>query len=233
MNITISVNPDLNFWIAFSAGILSFFSPCILPLIPSYLSIITGLSIDDLKTLNKKVILLRVIWKTLFFSLGFSLIFILLGATATSIGKLLHQYQNLIFKIGGVIVIIFGVAITGIIKLNFLNYEKRLNIKTSKNFFFPFLFGLTFSLGWSPCIGPILASILIYASSAETVLRGVVFLSIYSLALSIMFLISGILFTFLLTKIPKISKYTGLIEKISGILLIILGILMIFGKFQF
>ena len=173
--------------VAFSAGIISFLSPCVLPLIPGYISYISGTSLNEL--LNKKEINLLPI---ILFTFGFSIVFIFFGATATLIGQLLLKNSNELRIIAGIIIIIFSLHILKIINLKFLNYEKRVQSEVRQGFFAPILIGMAFGFGWTPCIGPILGSILVLASTSESITKGVLLLCSYSLGLAIPFILSEI-----------------------------------------
>ena len=179
----------INLTIAFGAGLISFLSPCVLPLIPGYISYISGESLGDIVEKQKKVVL-----KTILFTVGFSLVFISFGATASFIGNLLLQNSNSLRIIAGIIIIIFSLQLMGLLNLNFLNKEKRFQTKNySNNLFFPVIVGAAFGFGWTPCIGPVLGSILTLAAVESSIGKGILLLSFYSLGLAIPFIISGIL----------------------------------------
>jgi cytochrome c-type biogenesis protein len=219
----------ISFSFAFLAGLISFVSPCVLPLIPGYVSFICGTTLDELNIKSKKFILR----KSLFFSLGFSLVFISLGATATFIGSFL-LYNTKILSIGsGLIIIFLGSYLLEIIKINFLNKSfGNFNIRYSDNFLFPFIVGIGFGFGWTPCIGPILGSILAFASMENSIYKGISLLSFYSLGLAVPFIISGLLIKKFLIFSKNTKKYLNKIKKISGIILILTGILIITGRLQ-
>lgn len=262
---------------SFLAGFLSFLSPCVFPLIPAYISYISGISIKDLS--NSKISI-NTIFNLLSFIFGFSLIFIFFGASATFIGQLLSQNKIIISKFASLIIIIFGLNFIGIFRIkkdfkfhkfikffsfiflttiviflflffknwfflaisialiiifnyfnlinfDFLNYEKKLNYEIRKtSLFSSFILGSSFAFGWTPCIGPILASILALAAVQETVYQGIVLLTFYSLGLAVPFFISGILVDFLLKSIKNFRRFFGFIEFLSGLLLILIGILI-------
>ena len=226
------LNETISYQAALLAGLLSFFSPCVLPLIPAYFTFITGLSLDQLSEDNKKN-KQKVILATLFYVFGFSFVFILFGASASFLGKFILQYSWIIRYAGGGIVIVFGLHLLGIINIKKLNFEKRIHINEKPmHLMGTFVIGMAFGAGWSPCIGPMLGSILIIAGSNETVLKGVLLLSIYSLGLALPFII----ISFFINKIIKIMHHARKIliyvNKISGIFLIIIGILLITDKFK-
>ena len=215
--------------IAFFAGFISFISPCVLPLIPGYVSFICGTTLNDLDNKSKNFILK----KSIFFSLGFSLVFISLGATATFIGIFLLQNSKILSIGSGIIIIFFGIYLLEIIKINFLNKNfGNFNIKYSNNLLFPFIVGVGFGFGWTPCIGPILGSILAFASMEDSIYKGILLLSLYSLGLAIPFVLSSLLIKKFLIFSKSAKKYLIYIKKISGIILIITGILIVTGKLQ-
>jgi cytochrome c-type biogenesis protein len=220
---------------AFFAGIISFVSPCVLPLIPGYLSFISGVSVEEMKDKGEKSkVLKRVGLNSIFFILGFSLVFILLGASATFLGKFLLSKLAVLYKIAGVIIIIFGLHLLGIFRISFLNYEKRFHTRTKPlGFFGAFLVGLAFAFGWTPCIGPILAGILVLASNQETVGKGITLLSLYSLGLGIPFFLTAIGFNRFLGVSGFIKKHFKIIEMVSGVFLILVGVLIFFNSISF
>lgn len=219
-------------FVAFSAGLITFFSPCIFPLIPGYLSFISGETIDNLKTGETDSKLsprLKAFLGALFFGLGFTIVFIILGASATSIGTFFNQYRYILAQIGGVIIIIFGLHMLGVFKIKFLMKTARINYsKKSVPFYVnAFILGFVFVLGWSPCIGPILASILAVASQESSVTQGIVLLFVYSLGLWIPFLISALAINEVMAAVKKAGKAVIWVERIAGILLILIGILLV------
>ena len=213
--------------IAFSAGIISFLSPCVLPLIPGYISYISGSSLGEL--LKKKEINLLPI---ILFTLGFSIVFIFFGATATLIGQLLLQNSNELRIVAGFIIIIFSLHILKVINIKFLNYEKRVQSEVGNGFFAPILIGMAFGFGWTPCIGPILGSILVLASTSESITKGILLLCSYSLGLAIPFILSGYLIQKFLVFSKNIKSKMNIILKSGGALLLITGILMITNQLQ-
>ncbi len=213
---------------AFIAGLLSFLSPCVLPLIPSFITYITGLSFADLQEEHpsNKVRILTAI-HTLFFIAGFTVIFVLLGASATYIGGFLQTHMALIRKFGGVLIIIFGVHITGLVPIHLLLGEKRVSIhRKPAGYLGSFLVGLAFAAGWTPCIGPILASILMVAATEDTVLNGISLLLVYSMGLAIPFFLSSLAIHQFLTVFNRFKKYIRLFEIVTGLFLIVVGIMI-------
>jgi len=215
--------------IAFFAGLISFISPCVLPLIPGYVSFICGTTLNELDLKSKNFILK----KSIFFSLGFSLVFVSLGATATFLGSFLLQNSKILSIGSGVIIIFFGMYLLELIKINFLNKSfGNFNIKYSNNLLFPFIVGVGFGFGWTPCIGPILGSILALASMEDLIYKGILLLSLYSLGLAVPFVLSSLLIKKFLIFSKNAKKYLINIKKISGIILIITGIFIVTGKLQ-
>jgi len=215
--------------IAFMAGVFSFISPCVLPLIPSYLTYITGISFDELVDNRSQSVRRRTLFHSLFFILGFTLVFVALGASATYVGAFFQENQVIIRRVGGVIVILLGIHITGVIKLNLLEREKRFEFTDKPiGYLGSVLVGIAFAAGWTPCIGPILASILLYASTSDNVGGGIILLVAYSLGLGVPFLISALAFNSFLTYFSKFNRYMRLVSIISGIFLIVIGFLLVF-----
>ena len=221
----------VSFPAAFVAGLLSFFSPCVLPLIPAYFTFITGFSIEELTEEYNSEIRKKVFLSTFLFVLGFSLVFILMGASASYLGGLMYTYKKLIRVIGGILIIILGIHLTGLIRIPGLDFEKRINLeKKPLHFFGTLIIGMAFGAGWSPCIGPLLGSILIIAGSQETVWQGVILLGIYSAGLAIPFIIMSIFINFLLIFIKKASKVLKYVNVVAGVVLIVVGLILVSNK---
>ncbi len=218
---------------AFLAGVVSFISPCVLPLVPSYVTFITGVSFDELTAGNAGTRVRRLtIIHSLAFILGFSLVFIALGATATVAGQFLRQHQDSLRRVGGAMIILFGIYLTGIIPIPALSRERKKQLTTKPlGILGSVLVGVTFAAGWTPCIGPILASILIYASTAKTVTTGVVLLSVYSLGLGLPFFLSSLALNSFLAASRRIRSRLRTIEVASGVVLILFGILLVTDLF--
>ena len=215
-------------FLAFGAGFISFLSPCVLPLIPGYISYISGESLGDIVEKQKKIIL-----KTVLFSLGFSLVFISFGATASLIGNILLENSNTLRIIAGIIIIIFSLQLIGILNLNFLNQEKRFQTKNySNNLFFPILVGAAFGFGWTPCIGPVLGSILTLAAVESSIGKGILLLSFYSLGLAIPFILSGYGISKFLAFSKNFRKNIKIVSVTGGVILLITGILILTNKLQ-
>jgi len=221
----------VSFPAAFTAGILSFLSPCVLPLIPAYFTFITGFSLEELTENRNSEIRKKVFLSTVLFVSGFSLIFILMGASASYLGSLMYNYRELIRIIGGILIILMGVHLTGIIRIPGLDVEKRINIeKKPLHFLGIVIIGMAFGAGWSPCIGPLLGSILIIAGSQETVWQGIVLLAIYSAGLALPFIIISVFINLLLIVIKKASRVLQYVNAAAGILLIIVGLILVTNK---
>ena len=214
--------------IAFGAGFISFLSPCVLPIIPGYISYITGKSLDEIEQ-NRRIVLL----KTITFSLGFSFIFIILGIAASFIGNVLIFFGNELRIAAGIIIIIFSLNLLGFLNFSFLNQDKRFETGSYKdNYIFPFLVGAAFAFGWTPCIGPVLGSILALSATEATISKGVVLLSMYSLGLAIPFILSGYYMTVFLNSKKGFGKYYGRVTKTGGVILLITGILILTNQIQ-
>jgi cytochrome c-type biogenesis protein len=216
---------------AFLAGFLSFLSPCVLPLIPAYFTFITGFSLEELTEKHNSEIRKKVVFSTVSFVCGFSLIFILMGASASYLGSLIYNYRQTIRIIGGILIVLMGVHLTGIIRIPGLDVEKRIHMeKKPLHFLGIFIIGMAFGTGWSPCIGPLLGSILIIAGSQETVRQGIVLLAIYSAGLALPFIILSLFIHLLLKAIKKASRFLKYINATAGILLIIVGLILVTNK---
>ena len=215
-------------YIALGAGFISFLSPCVLPLIPGYISYISGQNLEQIVEKKQKILA-----KTIIFSLGFSLVFISFGATASYFGSFLINYSDTLRIIAGIIIIIFSLQIMGVLKLNILNREKRFYTKNySNNLFFPFLVGTAFAFGWTPCIGPVLGSILTLAAVETSIAQGVILLSFYSLGLAIPFILSGYAITKFLSVSKNLKSKIRLTSLIGGSILLITGILILTNVLQ-
>ena len=213
--------------IAFGAGLISFLSPCVLPLIPGYVSYISGQSLQEILESKKTNFFPLVL-----FCLGFSTVFVLLGASASFLGQALLQNSEILRIVAGIIIIIFSFQLLGIINISYLNFEKRFDAKESRNILFPYIIGLAFGFGWTPCIGPILGSILAIASIEETLTRAIVLLIFYSLGLAIPFVLSGYLIQKFLLFSKNFRKNINLISRIGGITLLTTGILILTNQLQ-
>lgn len=221
----------ISFQAALVAGLLSFFSPCILPLIPAYFTFITGLSVDEL-TRDNRGTRQKVIFATLAYVCGFSFVFILLGASASFMGGLVSHYREIIRFAGGTIIFVFGLHLLGIINIKGLNFEKKIHVSEKPlHLFGTFIIGMAFGAGWTPCIGPMLGSILIVASAEATVTRGILLLSVYSAGLALPFILMSFFITRILEIMKRATKLIMYVNKVSGVLLILVGILLITNNF--
>ena len=213
---------------AFGAGFISFLTPCVLPIIPGYISYITGKNLNEIEQDKTNVLI-----KTILFSIGFSVVFIILGATASAIGNILLFLSNELRIAAGIIIILFSLQMLGVLNLNFLNQEKRLETKSYKdNYAFPLLVGAAFAFGWTPCIGPVLGSILALSATEASIGAGVLLLSFYSLGLAIPFILSGYYMSRFLTTRKNFSKYYGRLTKTGGVILFLTGILIATNQIQ-
>jgi cytochrome c-type biogenesis protein len=220
----------ISFPAAFLAGLLSFFSPCILPLIPAYFVFISGFTLDELtgceNGIRKKVFL-----STLAYVMGFSSVFILMGASASYLGGFIQHYSSPIRIIGGVLIIFLGLHLTGWLRFNALEFEKRVHLdKKPVHFMGTFLVGMAFGAGWSPCIGPLLGSILIIAGSKETVQEGIVLLGLYSLGLAIPFVLMSFFIDVMLSFLKKATRALKYFNRIAGVLLMLVGLSLVLNK---
>ena len=214
-------------FIAFVAGLISFLSPCVLPLIPGYISYISGSSLNELIE-NKNINLFPIF----LFTLGFSIVFIVFGAASTFLGQVLLQNSYELRIAAGLIIIIFSLQIIGVINLKFLNYEKRIQTKTNSHFYSPILIGMAFAFGWTPCIGPILGSILVLAATEENINKGIMLLISYSIGLALPFILSGYLIQRFLIFSKNFKKNINIVSKSGGIILLITGILILTNQLQ-
>jgi len=213
---------------AFLGGILSFLSPCILPLIPSYVSFITGVSFEDMKTGDKRLIRRLTLFNSMAFITGFSTVFVLLGVSSSFVGAILGYYYDYIRIGGGIIIIILGLYVMGVLKIGFLSKERKVHLHARpRGYTGAFIIGITFGAGWTPCIGPILGSILILASTAGSAMYGFKLLLVYSLGLAIPFLTTSLAINTFLSHFRVIQRYMRVILILSGLLLIGFGIILL------
>ncbi|MFI5360304.1 MAG: cytochrome c biogenesis CcdA family protein, partial [Halanaerobiales bacterium] len=215
----IAMQSDVSILIAFAGGLLSFFSPCVLPLIPSYLSMLMGDYAEDKGKIN-------LIFSSLLFISGFSLVFIALGLSASLLGQFLLKNLYILRKISGIAVFILGLHLSGLIRISFLYREKGLELKSRNRLLRPLIMGLALAFAWTPCIGPILSSILIYAGTREGLFQGGLLLAFYSLGFALPFFLAALFLEQALPRLKKINRYLPLLQKLAGLLLIILGLLI-------
>lgn len=224
---------DVSYATALAAGFLSFISPCVLPLVPAYISYMSGVSVDGLRSEGGY----RLGWHagvtSLFFVLGFSTVFILMGASATALGGLVQSHVRLFSKVGGVLIVLFGLHTMGVFRIGVLNLEARFNeIKKPAGLLGAYVIGLAFAFGWTPCVGPILAAILALAGGRDSIGEGIALLAVYSLGLGLPFILAGLLTHLFFGFFQRVRRYMRWIEWISGLFLILVGILIFFGDFN-
>ncbi|MDQ7788321.1 MAG: cytochrome c biogenesis protein CcdA [Thermodesulfovibrionales bacterium] len=223
---------DVSFPLAFLAGVASFLSPCVLPLVPSYVSFITGISFKDLTVgTDKKRIRYLTATNSLAFIAGFSAVFIALGISSSALGRFFDAYADFIRIIGGILIILFGLFVSGLVKLDFLMLDKKIYLSGKPGGYIgTFLVGMTFAAGWSPCIGPILGTILLYAGAKGSALFGFQLLAVYSLGLAVPFFLSALGLNLFLSYTPRIVKHMRVIMIVNGLILILFGIMLLFDK---
>jgi cytochrome c-type biogenesis protein len=215
----------------FLAGLLSFLSPCVLPLVPGYVSLISGTSVDQLQSADRKLSR-TVLLNSLMFILGFSVVFIALGAVATGIGQFMNIYRRELMRVAGVIIIIFGLHLIGVFKIKALLMDKRLHeVKGSGTAVGAFLIGFAFAFGWTPCIGPILAGVLTIAGSQDTVIKGIVLLAVYSAGLAVPFLLTSLGVERFLAFYSRFRRHLHTVEVVSGVFLVLVGVLILTRHF--
>jgi cytochrome c-type biogenesis protein len=219
--------PTIGVLIAFSAGLLSFLSPCVLPLIPSYVTFITGLSLDDVQHARKAALV-----HGMLFVLGFSLIFLAMGAGATMLGQSLLRHRDWISRVGGVVIIVFGLYLLGVLNIGFMSRERRFHVADKPVGYFGTLFvGIAFGAGWTPCLGPILGSILVYTGSQADLGKGMWLLSAYSLGLAVPFLLSAVAIERFTTFFQRMRRQMVWVSRISGVVMIGIGVLLVTNYF--
>jgi cytochrome c-type biogenesis protein len=225
---------EVSILVAFSAGILSFLSPCVLPLFPSYITYITGRSFEEIKSSGKSSDITRLtVINSLFFILGFSIVFVLLGITLLYVGSFFGIKKIWLEKIGGVLIILFGLNMAGLFKIGFLNRGSGISLKRKKfGYLGSLLVGMIFAFGWTPCVGPVLSSILIYASTLETLPAAVMLLSAYSIGLGLPFLVAGIAINQFLSLFVRLKNFMRFVPVVSGVFLILVGAALFLGQFS-
>lgn len=218
---------DISYPIAFGAGFLSFFSPCIIPLIPAYIMYLTGATMEEEVKEKRLFALIR----TLGFVIGFTIIFMIMGTSASFIGKIFIRNKNLFSKISGLLIIFFGLNMMGILKIGVLNMERRVAApKKMTNWFSSTLMGMAFAAGWTPCFGPVLASILVYAGGTDTVSKGIILLLIYSIGMAIPFILTALFINVFVDFMNRAEKFIVYLPKIGGFIMVIFGLLVFFNK---
>jgi len=223
----------ISFLVAFGAGLISFLSPCVLPLVPSYISVISGASYEELRGLavGRNTLRKTIFINSMLFILGFSMVFVVLGASVTLVGQTLGQYQGAMIKVGGVLIVLFGLSLMGVLKpLAFLREFRLLRLtSTPVGVLGPFLVGLSFGLGWTPCVGPTLGAILTLASGAESLRQGTALLAVYAAGLAVPFLLSAVAFNAFLTFFRRFSSLMPTLQKVGGVVLVAMGVLLFTG----
>lgn len=216
---------------AFFAGLISFLSPCVLPLVPGYVSLISGAGVEELKSPQAQL-MRRVMVNSIGFILGFSVVFVTLGAISTEIGQVAARYKHTLSIVAGVVIIIFGLHLTGIFQIKWLLQDARLHsVKGSSTMIGAFVIGFAFAFGWTPCLGPILSGILVIAGEQDTVMKGILLLSVYALGLAVPFLLTSLLMERFLKFYSRFRSHMHALEVASGGLLIALGVLLVIGRF--
>jgi cytochrome c-type biogenesis protein len=216
---------------AFVAGLISFLSPCVLPLVPGYVSLISGVGVEQLK-MKEGDLFRKVMLNSAAFIVGFSIVFITLGAISTEVGQVLAQYKTLLARIAGAVIILFGLHLTGLLQIKALLADTRLhNLKGSSSAWGAFVIGFAFAFGWTPCVGPILAVVLGFAAAQDTVWKGIFLLAIYSAGLAVPFLLTSLGIERFLKFYNRFKFHMHAVEVASGVLLIALGILLVMGRF--
>ena len=217
----------LGLFVAFAAGLLSFLSPCVLPLVPSYIGFLTGMSLPEVSGRRRAALA-----HALLFVLGFSLVFILLGASATALGRALNYYQVWLQRVGGVLIIAFGLVCLGVIRVGALSQERRVLVERKPvGYLGSALVGMAFAAGWTPCIGPVLGGILGLAATSQDVTRGMLLLGVYSAGLAVPFLIAAVALESFLSWFQRFRRFLPWVMRVSGVLLIFVGLLMVTGEF--
>ena len=216
---------------AFVAGLFSFLSPCVLPLVPGYVSLISGVGVEQLKT-QESQLLRKVMLNSVAFILGFSVVFITLGAVATEVSQMLARYRSLLAQVAGVVIVLFGLHLTGVFKIKALYTDARLHsVKGGSTAWGAFVIGFAFAFGWTPCVGPVLTVILTFAAAQDSITKGVVLLAIYSMGLAVPFLLTALGVERFLKFYSRFRAHMHAIEVASGALLIALGVLLVIGRF--
>jgi len=220
--------PQISVFVAFSAGLLSFVSPCVLPLVPSYISYITGLSVEQLTDMSERAKFKKaIVLNSLLFIAGFSTVFIAFGASASLLGQVLVTYQDYIRRIGGVLIVVFGLYLLGVLNLNFLKMEHRYQFRNRPaGYLGSFFIGVAFAAGWTPCVGPVLGSILLYAGTTDSLVDGIVLLTSYSLGLGLPLFLTALGVDRFLTYFKEVRAYLWGVSMVSGVLLVVVGVMI-------
>ena len=224
---------SVSLWLAFVAGLVSFLSPCVLPLVPSYLTFVTGMTLDELAAQGQVgTVRRRAALHAALFGLGFALLFIVLGATATAIGTTLRRALPLVQQVGGVVIALFGLYLLGVLRLPALMRERRVQLASRPaGYLGSVLVGVAFGAGWTPCVGPVLASILLYAGMEATVLKGMLLLGVYALGLGVPFFVAAMALNWYLAGARRLTRWLRPVELLAGALLVVAGLLLFTGRF--
>lgn len=226
------MDSSVSYLVAFGAGIASFASPCVLPLVPSYVTYVTGVTLDDFNSDNVCAIRRRSALHAALFILGFSLLFIVLGASATALGSTARRLLPALQQIGGAVIVLFGLVLVGLVRIPFLMREKRVQLSTKPaGMVGSVVAGVAFGAGWTPCIGPVLASILLYAGMKTTMLHGTALLAVYALGLGIPFFVAAVAFNWFLSRMRSLRRWLLPIERLAGAVMIVVGVLLFTGHF--
>ena len=223
---------SISLGVAFLAGLLSFLSPCVLPIVPSYVTFVTGMTLDELTVGGAASARAKAALHALLFVLGFTLVFVTLGATATAFGVLLQRALPLLQRIGGVIIALFGLYLVGVLHLPWLMRERRVHLASKPaGLAGSLLVGVAFGAGWTPCVGPVLASILLYAGTTATMARGMLLLAAYAIGLGIPFFIAAVGLNWYLAGARRLTRWLRPLELVAGVLLVAIGVLLFTGRF--
>lgn len=224
---------DLSLWVAFIGGVVSFASPCVLPLMPGYLGYISGISAEEAEDISRRTYMLHTLLHALIFGVGFTSVFVAMGLTATSIGSFLVGNLHILQRVAGVLLIIFGLHMTGLLRLSWFYRERRVDVKSREaGVFRSYLLGMAFGFGWTPCVGPILGGVLTMAASQEQVLSGGLLLFVYSLGMGLPFMVTAVALTFSLSFASRTGKFLHYLHIIAGAIMLVMGVLLLTGYFQ-
>jgi cytochrome c-type biogenesis protein len=223
---------ELSIWVAFAGGVVSFASPCVLPLMPGYIGYISGVSAEEAKSLSRRVYLAHVLMHTLFFGAGFTSVFVAMGVTATSIGNFIAGHLILFQRIAGVLIIVFGLQMTGALRLSWLHRERRFEIRSKEaSATRSFLMGIAFGFGWTPCVGPVLGAVLTLAAGQEQLFHGGILLFSYSLGMGLPFVLTAAALAFSLSFASRAGRFLHYLHIGAGIVMIVMGVLLLTGAF--
>jgi cytochrome c-type biogenesis protein len=229
----VTVGEELSLWVAFAGGFISFASPCVLPLMPGYIGYITGVSAEEAEKFSRRTYLAHVMVHTLIFGLGFTTIFVTFGLTATSIGGFLSRHALLFQRVAGLLIILFGLQMTGLLKVAWLYRERRFTVKErDASVTRSFILGMAFGFGWTPCIGPVLGAVLTMAASQEQILSGGILLLAYSLGMGIPFLLTAAALALSLSFADRTGRFLHYVHVGAGVIMLVMGLLLLTGAFS-